>query len=166
MSKTKTTFDIAIERTLRWEGGYVNHPNDPGGETNFGISKRSYPTVNIKELTLDAAKEIYRKDYWLKEYEELPFLVAIKVFDMAVNMGHQQANRLLQVSTNHILQSQPIAVDGFIGPKTLAAIESIEDTQLLLREIRAQQAKFYATLAINNPARRTFLLGWMRRAVD
>lgn len=166
MGKTKTTFDIAFERTMKWEGGYVNHPNDPGGETNFGISKRAHPQVDIKNLTREAAKEIYRKEYWRKEYQELPFLVAIKVFDMAVNMGHQQAHRLLQRATNHILQFQPVVIDGFIGPQTMAAIEEVDDINQLLREIRAQQARFYATLAINNPSRKAFLLGWMRRAVD
>jgi len=59
-------FDKVIDKVLINEGGYVNDPHDSGGETNFGISKRAYPNVNIKELTTAGAKSIYKKDYWDK----------------------------------------------------------------------------------------------------
>ena len=62
----KTSFDEIIEVVLHHEGGYVNDPKDPGGETNYGISKRAYPDVDIKNLTEDGAKDIYRRDYWEK----------------------------------------------------------------------------------------------------
>ena len=61
-----TTFDEIIEVTLHHEGGYVHDPKDLGGETNYGIAKRFYPDVDIKNLTKEGAKEIYKKDYWDK----------------------------------------------------------------------------------------------------
>ena len=64
--KTLTTFDEIIQITLEHEGGYVHDPTDLGGETNFGIAKRFYPDVDIKNLTEDGAKEIYKRDYWDK----------------------------------------------------------------------------------------------------
>ena len=60
----KTTFDEIIEVVLEHEGGYVNDPHDAGGETNFGIAKRWYPDVDIKNLTKEQAKKIYHQDYW------------------------------------------------------------------------------------------------------
>ena len=59
-------FEKAVEFVLRMEGGYVNDPKDPGGETNFGIAKKSYPGVDIKNLTEEQAEEIYKRDYWEK----------------------------------------------------------------------------------------------------
>ena len=90
------SFSLAIKFTLRWEGGYVNHPSDPGGETKFGISKRAYPDVDIKNLTEDQAKNIYYQDYWLPAgCEDLEPLLAICVFDAAVNVGVRRAKKWL-----------------------------------------------------------------------
>lgn len=92
----KNDFDKAIEFVLRWEGGYSNDPNDPGGETKFGISKRSYPELDINKLTLKKAKEIYYQNYWLKcGCDTLPFPFNIVVFDTAVNMGRRRAMEFL-----------------------------------------------------------------------
>ena len=91
-------FDEAIKFVLKWEGGYSNDPNDPGGETKFGISKRSYPELDISKLTLKQAKEIYYQNYWLKAgCDELPFPFDIIVFDTAVNMGRRRAKEFLDV---------------------------------------------------------------------
>ncbi len=59
-------FEKAFEYVIQNEGDYVLDKNDPGGETKFGISKRSYPTLNIRDLTLEDAKEIYYRDFWMK----------------------------------------------------------------------------------------------------
>jgi len=89
-------FEKAISFVLEHEGGYSNDPNDPGGETKFGISKRSYPELDISKLTLKQAKEIYYKNYWLKAgCNELPFPFNIIVFDTAVNMGRRRAIEFL-----------------------------------------------------------------------
>lgn len=92
----KNDFDKALKFVLKWEGGYSNDPNDPGGETKFGISKRSYPELDISKLTLEQAKEIYYQNYWLKSgCNELPFPFNIVVFDTAVNMGRRRAMEFL-----------------------------------------------------------------------
>ena len=81
-------FDRAIDFVLRHEGGYVNDPRDPGGETNFGISRRAYPTLDIKNLTKEQATGIYRKDYWDKVGGDiLPWPWDLILFDTAVNQG-------------------------------------------------------------------------------
>jgi len=92
----KRTFEDALKFVLKWEGGYSNDPNDPGGETKFGISKRSYPNLDIKNLTLEQAKEIYFQNYWLKAgCDELTSPLDIIVFDTAVNMGVSRAKEFL-----------------------------------------------------------------------
>lgn len=95
-----TSWDISINFVLKAEGGYVNDPHDPGGETNFGISKRSYPHLNIKALTVDDAKTIYHRDFWLPNgCENLAAGMDLLVFDTAVNMGSGAAQRLRASST-------------------------------------------------------------------
>ena len=89
-------FDKAVKFTLKWEGGYSNDPHDSGGETNFGISKRSYPDLDISKLTLKQAKEIYYQNYWLKAgCDELPYPFNICVFNCAVNCGVIRAKGFL-----------------------------------------------------------------------
>lgn len=82
------TFDDAFDRLIGHEGGYVNDPADPGGETQWGISKRSYPHLNIRALTRADAKVIYREDFWYRIHAEmLADGVAFQLFDFAVNSG-------------------------------------------------------------------------------
>ncbi len=90
-------FDQAFERLIGHEGGYVNHPADPGGATKYGISRRSYPGEDIKGMTLARAKEIYARDYWgAAACDALPDGIKFDVFDMAVNSGVSAAIRLVQ----------------------------------------------------------------------
>lgn len=103
------TFDIAVERVLEHEGGYVNHPKDPGGETKYGISKRSYPTVDIKNLTREQAKAIYFRDFWVPCGGDLHGFLKFQVFDAAVNHGIGNAVRMLQRAVG-------VADDGHWGP--------------------------------------------------
>lgn len=96
------TFEDCIAEILKHEGGYVNHKHDPGGETNFGISKRSYPNVNIKKLTIEQATEIYKRDFWDKlKIEELPVDIRLIYFDCAVNQGPNRAAQLYKEATKH-----------------------------------------------------------------
>ena len=86
-----------VDRVLSHEGGYVNDPNDPGGETKWGISKRSYPHLDIAALTLEDAQEIYRRDYWYAlNLNAQPWPKALCLFDCAVNMGRGVALELYQ----------------------------------------------------------------------
>jgi lysozyme family protein len=81
-------FNKALEFTLRWEGGYVNDKDDPGGETKYGISKRAYPDVDIKNLTREQAGVIYKRDYWdIFTCDGKSFPDAVTIFDSAVNCG-------------------------------------------------------------------------------
>lgn len=155
-------FDLSIDTILKHEGGYVNNPTDPGGETNFGISKRSYPNVDIATLTIEKAKEIYRKDFWF--YDEIESqVIATKIFDIAVNMGAMPAHRMLQEALKNL--GFPLVVDGVLGPLTKKATNDA-DMGRLLQEVRALQAERYAKIVINKPSQETFLRGWMRRAVS
>lgn len=145
-------FDRAIVEVLKHEGGYVDHPNDPGGETNYGITKRNYPKLDIKNLTKAEAVAIYKRDYWLSYLDELPYPVAAKVFDMIVNMGIRQAIKLAQ-------RAAGVPDDGVLGAITAKALI---DTPV--EKICEQQEKFYNTLATTKPKLRVFLKGWLKRA--
>ncbi len=116
MSIHSSMFLKVFERVIDHEGGYVNDPADPGGETKFGISKRSYPNVDIKELTLEKAIVIYRTDFWDKIHgDTLPLPVAYQLFDFAVNSGISTAIRYLQRAVG-------VADDGYWGPHSSAAL--------------------------------------------
>jgi len=92
-------FETAVEFVLRYEGGYVNDPHDLGGETNYGISKRSNPSVDIKNLTREGAKEIYRIAYWNSSRAEvIPAYLQLAHFDTAVNCGLHAAEEILKKS--------------------------------------------------------------------
>jgi len=89
-------FERAMEFVFRWEGGYINDPDDPGGETHWGISKRAYPMLDIKDLTRDEARDIYRSSYWERAgCGALPWPLNLVVFDTAVNMGVGRARDFL-----------------------------------------------------------------------
>ena len=152
-------FDKAIEKTLINEGGYVFDKDDRGGETNFGISKKAYPNVDIKNLTVTGAKEIYKRDYWDKVRADdiTSQAVAAELFDTAVNMGVRTASKLLQGCTG-------VTPDGFIGDKSLEAINAVDEELLMLRFKLAKIAR-YVYLAKRRPANRKYLLGWINRTL-
>lgn len=133
------TFDQAFEDIIFFEGGYVNDPRDPGGETKYGISKRSFPEVNIKELTLDQAKEIYKKNYWEQtRCDDLPSYLRLPVFDCAVNQGTISAIILLQ-------RCSGVPVDGILGSKTLEGIRGQNSFNLLTRFTVKRLMKYTTT---------------------
>ena len=110
-------FHRCIDRILAEEGGLSAHPDDPGGLTNYGISQRSYPTLDIAALTLDAAKALYRRDYWQPIHgDQLPPGLDLLLLDSAINQGAGTAIKLLQ-------QALRIKDDGVLGPITLTAAE-------------------------------------------
>jgi lysozyme family protein len=95
------TFEEIVEGVLHREGGYVNHPDDPGGETKYGIAKRSHPDEDIKNMTMDRAADIYEKDYWKpSKATSLPKSLQECYFDMVVNMGQRRAVKILQEACN------------------------------------------------------------------
>lgn len=152
-------FERAVELTLRHEGGYVNDPKDPGGETNFGISKRSYPQIDIKRLTRTEAVVIYRNDYWYPSKADriLNELLSSKVFDLSVNCGVAAAVKMLQRSVNK--SGGSLVVDGVAGPKTLSAVNNGDTVGIfsgLLREAYAH----YEALSKRSPQ---YFAGWIKR---
>lgn len=148
-------FNQAFDRLISNEGGYVNNPNDLGGETKFGISKRSYPQIDIANLTRDEAKEIYQRDFWLRgEMDSFDGAISFQAFDAAVNHGIETAIRLLQ-------RAAGVADDGHIGPITIFAIKekSVTDMLMLFIAYRIQYWTKLTTWA-------TFGKGWANRAAD
>jgi len=150
-----TWFDQCFDKLISHEGGYVNHPTDPGGETNYGISKRAYPSLDIKALTLADAKAIYKRDYWDRaQCDQLPSQLSYLVFDAAVNSGIGQSIRFLQRAVG-------VADDGSIGPITLSAAKRMDAESLCARFI-GQRLDFMTRLSTFD----VFGKGWSRRLAD
>ena len=150
------TFDTAIERVLSHEGGYVNNPADPGGETQWGISKRSYPEQNIRALTRQMAKDLYFRDFWtpVVAVATRDTALAFQMLDAAVNHGMGNAVRFLQRAIG-------AADDGHWGAASNAAAALLDDhdTHLLYM---AERFEFWASLKSFD----TFGRGWTRRGAQ
>lgn len=145
-------FDIAFERLIGHEGGYVNDPRDPGGETKYGISKRAYPGEDIAGMTLERARELYRRDYWGPAgCDAVPDVVKFDLFDMAVNSGVKTAIRTLQRTVG----TEP---DGVLGPVTLQAVQSMNPVRFVAR-FNGHRLQFMSSLS-TWPA---FGRGWANR---
>ena len=143
-------------RADRRATGYVNDPNDTGGETKFGIAKNANPTVDIAKLTYAQAKEIYKRNYWDKcRCGEMPERLATHLFDAAVNHGTTTAIKLLQRAVN-------ASDDGVLGPKTIAAIQALPEKQVVYFFIQHRR-NFYLKIVERNPSQMKFLKGWMNR---
>ena len=151
----QVTFDQAFEALIGHEGGYVNHPADPGGATRWGITKRDHPGEDIENLTVERAKQIYKTQYWGPcGCDALPDEVKYTVFDVGVNMGVKTAIRLLQRAVKE-------REDGVLGPRTLQAIQSMPAARLLSR-FGAEEIEFKTNL----PTWPAFGKGWMRRVAS
>ena len=156
----QANYDKCLETILHHEGGYVNHPKDPGGETNLGVTKRVYEehggTKDMKELTVEDVAPIYKKGYWDKmRGDDLPNGLDLCVFDFGVNAGPGRAAKYLQT----MIGTTP---DGGIGPMTLKAVSEYVEKQGLAKAIdnyqEARQA-YYEKLSTFD----TFGRGWTRR---
>lgn len=156
MDAVSANFDTCIARVLANEGGYkAASPDDPGGETNFGIAKRYHPDVDIPNLTAESAKAIYLAEYWTPiRGDELPLSVAYQLLDFAVNSGVTQAIRTLQGALG-------VPADGILGPVTLARINGLSSlAQARLAMIFASyRLRFLTSL----PNWGTQGAGWVRR---
>jgi lysozyme family protein len=148
-------FDKFFDRLMGNEGGYCDVPGDPGGETKWGISKRSYPDLDIKALTREDAKKIYRRDFWdAGKMDAFDPAIAFQVFDFAVNSSIQTAIRKLQVAIS-------VADDGHFGPISRAKLASMSRTDVIMR-FTAQRLRFWAKLSTWPK----FGRGWANRAAD
>lgn len=125
----KANFEACMAEVFKHEGGYVNDPHDPGGETNMGISKRSYPKEDIRGMTRARAAQIYRKDFWDKlKCDDLPAGLDLVAFDAGVNSGPARGARWLQ-------QAVGVTADGKIGPATLMAAKSTYAPAAIMRAV-------------------------------
>ena len=149
-------FDDAFERTVGHEGGYVNDPRDPGGETIYGISRRSHPGAwALGRPTLEQAKNIYRDEYWTPlRCDEIPPPIDEFLFDYAVNSGVGRAAMALQAAVGSLQ-------DGKIGPRTIAALKA-KDPREVLRLLFVDRAMTFAL----SPNDKTFGRGWFARLFD
>lgn len=158
------SFDEAFNLTVSLEGGYVNDSDDSGGETKYGISKKQYPDIDIENLTLAEAKDIYRNDYW-RNYGGINCqIIANKMFDIAVNCGQETANHMLQLSL--IKCGYSVKRDGIFGPETLAATNSCYNSKWLMSELQLQLIHHYLFTVASNPAKMKYLKGWISRAIN
>lgn len=147
--------DQALVHLLGNEGGFVDHPEDPGGATNFGITQRTARLNgylgDMRNFTVSQAIEIYHKSYWAPiKADQLPDTLRFHVFDAAVNSGPTQAIKWLQ-------RAAGVAEDGVIGPRTIAAAAAVSPAKY--NGIRLRFMTDLSTWA-------TFGKGWARRIAD
>lgn len=177
------TFEKAIPIILAHEGGYVNHPNDPGGATNFGISLRflaDHPSVgdfnddgavdvqDIRNMTVEDAMMIYKMFWWDKfKYGNInDQTIATKIFDFSVNMGAHRAHVLLQTALNNAFSLQ-LTVDGILGRASFGTLNEIMDggqEQVLIDAYNNEAWGFYQRIMVRNPKLKVFERGWRNRA--
>ena len=130
-------FSVALKFVLKWEGGYSNDPQDPGGETKWGISKRYHPNLDIKNLTAEQAAEIYYNEYWTANgCGDIPYPMCVVVLDTAVNMG---------------------------GSRALSFLEKAKGD---VNEYIALRKQRYVDLVKANPVKQKYLKGWLNRLSD
>ena len=167
-------FERAFNFVVKQEGGYSNNPNDRGGETNYGISTRfiqanGIKIKNVRDMTLQQAKEIYQVYFWnpLRIDGFKDDMVQLFLFDTAVNCGAGRAIDFLQSSINALAH---IAVDGKIGPETIRTCNRItdkdSDRDTLIQLLRANRMGFYAHIVRTNESQRCFIKGWINRTRD
>ena len=168
-------FAKAVDITLGLEGGHVDDPHDYGGETKFGISKRSYPHLDIVKLSVEDAKDIYKRDYWdkLRLDDVTSQAVAEEVFDTAVNCGWNKAGQMLQSSINLFLlglETASLDVDGLVGPVTLKALRVVtrseKNKDVLLKLLNGFQLTHYINLVERDPRYHRFMKGWISKRID
>jgi len=151
---------------MEYEGGYVNHPNDPGGETYKGISRRAHPDWKGWQL-IDQKKpvpehlvqEFYYNNYWVRlKSDDMAYPVGEYLFDFGVNAGITRAIMTAQRALN-------VKVDGVLGPVTIEAIQK-QDPQKLMYELFKERVRYYTTITMQNSRFQVFFLGWIRRTIE
>lgn len=149
------TFEECAAIVLGVEQGLVKNANDPGGTTNFGISQRSYPDLNIETLTKDQALALYKRDFWDKcLVDQMPEVLRLVFFDCAVNQGQGYAIYTIQKVLG-------LPIDGIMGPKTIAAFSSFHDLDVLTSFAKERLERY-----ISNKNYMEFGVGWVRRLLD
>lgn len=180
---TYTLFSDFIHELLKKEGGYSNDPNDSGGETMYGVTKvvaKAYGYEGaMKDLPLSLAKQIYKEKYWdslkLDDVQNICPSLCLKLADIAVNMGVNQAGtmlqRILNVFNNQGRYYADIKADGIVGNGTVAALRAYlakrpqDGEMVMIRALNCMQGMFYISLAEKREKDETFVYGWLLNRV-
>lgn len=150
--RSERFFDEAVEYLMEVEGGYVHHPKDTGGETNFGISKKAFPKVDIKNLTRSKAKQLYLKHYWRPCYHPaMDYTIAVITFDGCVHLGVREGIRQLQLALR-------VAPDGVLGVGTVKGIQRVESRELAVRMLSLREESYRKL-----PQYKHFRKAWLSR---
>jgi len=154
-------FSEAVDIVLKNEGGYVNDPKDPGGETNFGISKAAHPGLDIKNLSEDDAKSIYYTEYWYPNKLSELNNQSVANFALDTLVHHGKGGLILQEAVN--VSGGSTVPDNKVGPHTIASINAIAPSFYLQNAV-ARRIAYMEELVRNNPSLAKFLRGWKMRA--
>lgn len=160
---SRELFNRAIEVVLQHEGDtYTDNPLDRGGPTKFGIAQRWNPDLDVKNLTRAQAIEVYWERHWHgRRYEMLPEVIAIKVFDLAVNLGHKTVVTCLQRALHAC--GLHVTIDGFLGTETCGAATQVDQTALIAA-LRSEAAGEYRLRVARSKDQVVFQNGWLNRA--
>lgn len=163
-----------IDEVLEKEGGYVNHPADKGGPTNYGITQatlsryleRVVTPEEVEKLDIQTARDIYELRYYRNpRIDKLPEAIQPFVFDAAVNHGPRRAIKFVQSVCNDAGYG-PLTVDGLMGPKTKAVAKTCYANMgdWMLAALVEERRMFYLQIVENNSSQQVFLRGWLARA--
>lgn len=167
------SFEMAYTFVKKWEGGFVDNPNDPGGRTNFGVTQKTYdrwraqnglPEHDVKLISQKDVRDIFIKNYWLPaQCDKVPLAIALLIFDSAVNCGVRRAKKMVQ-------RALGLKEDGVFGPITFAALPNTSDSQREFVDFAgaflAVRSNFYHAIVRRRPSSVEFLRGWLRRVED
>ncbi len=177
----KSLYDQAFENLIKNEGGYVNHPADPGGETKYGICKRYNPDIDIKNVTLDFAKQFYHEKFWLPMYERIKDRrIAFKLFDISVNIGKERLRDLVNATLlDAVCYPHQEAVEELEEvARACEEDENVElwedyvvekinstDSDIFLSMFKSKLINYYCERIYDNNKLHIFRHGWIKRAV-
>ncbi len=178
IKKNPNGFDLILKKTLSHEGGYVNHPNDKGGATNYGITqdtlssylKRSATIEDVKNIDLAIVEAIYMKNFYIaNNVQNLDYTIQTQVFDMCVNHGGRNAIKLLQKTVNLLCSTgDRLIADGINGKNTQKIVNQIakKDAVKLNNILSRRRLEFYDNIIAAKPSQKVFKNGWYARAKD
>lgn len=154
-------FEILFKYILLVEGGYSNHKNDKGGKTKYGITQAVARNYGIEDLTIEQAKEIYYKKYYLKNKLDKigSTKIQLSIFDFTVNSGLYGIRKAQQALKE---LGYKITIDGVIGEQTIKFLNMVNEDKFL-NKYHELQIKFYNTIVKNKPIQKVFLKGWINR---
>lgn len=183
-------FEIANKKSMNFEGGYVNDPDDPGAETYKGISRRYHPEVtiwpiidgmkaqNIGTVLTDELKGIIHAWYkvWHWDFFGMDFIndqrIANEIYDSGINLGRRTVGKFVQECSNtHFDESQILKVDGYPGPRTQSNLAKIivmgpARIDTLYKQLNSEQGHHYTMAANKNPRLKKFVVGWYKRVYE